>query len=450
MLKDYSHPEKIILVGYLTIILIGTLFLTLPIATSGSVNISFIDALFTSTSAVCVTGLIVTDTQFAFSPFGKLIILFLLQLGGLGYMTISTALMVLINKKLSGFERYASQDEFQRFTIKDIKSFVIKIIIFTLTSELIGAILLFPKMNALFNDFWKSLWFSIFHSVSAFCNAGFSIFSQNLIVFKEDVYVNIVIALMIIIGGFGFIALGSIHRYVKTRGKDGLSVHTKIVGIVTLCLIIIPFILFIFIERNNALQNLSLIDKLATSFFQIVTPRTAGFNTLNISGLQLPTLFLFMILMFIGGSPGGTAGGVKTTTIFTVMYSMFEKIRGKNNVNIFFKRISDIVILKSFFIFSLSIIVIFFGVFLLLLSESKSFFSIMFEVFSAYGTVGLSFGSGTGNNYSLSGDFTNLGKIIIIIIMFTGRVGIMTAANAFILKTRKETVKYPKTKIIVG
>ncbi len=449
MLKNYSHPEKIIIVGYLTAILIGTMFLTLPIAVNEG-PISFIDALFTSTSAVCVTGLIVRDTQMAFSLFGKLVILLLVQFGGLGYMTISTALMIFINKRLSGIERYKTQDEFQRFTIKDIRSFITKIFLFTIITEIIGAVLLFPKMMMLFSSIPKALWYSAFHSVSAFCNAGFSIFSENLLLFKNDTYMNVIIGLLIIIGGFGFVALGDVYRNIFGQRKFRLSVHTKIVIIVTAVLIIIPFIFFIFIERNNSITNISLIDKLSVSFFQIVTTRTAGFNTLNIGMLRLPTLFMLMVLMFIGGSPGGTAGGVKTTTMFTIIFSVFEKIRGKNNVNIFCRRITNIIILKSFFIFTLSAIVIFTGIFILLLLESKPLVQIVFEVFSAYGTVGLSMGSHTGYNYSLSGDFTLWGKFVIIVIMFIGRIGIMTAANAFVSKARRETVNYPETKIVVG
>lgn len=449
MARDYSHPEKIILVGYLTAILIGTMFLTLPIAVQGS-SISFIDALFTSTSAVCVTGLIVRDTEIAFSLFGKSILLILLQFGGLGYMTISTALMIIINKRLTGFERFKTQDEFQRFTVKDIKSFVFKIIIFTLISEAIGSLLLLPRMMARFGNMPRALWYSVFHSVSAFCNAGFSLFSENLLVFMNDPYVNIIISLLIIIGGFGFIALGDLSRGILRRKHKKLSVHTKIVIIMTAVLIILPFFVFMFVERNNTLGSLSLINKISVSFFQTVTPRTAGFNTLNIGMLRMPTLFLLMMLMFIGGSPGGTAGGIKTTTLFTVIFSMFEKLRGKHNVNIYFRKITNLIILKSFFIFTLSAVIISTGIFLLLLLESKPLMSIMFEVFSAYGTVGLSTGSQTGMNYSLSGDFTAWGKFIIIIIMFIGRVGILTAANAFVSKTGKETVNYPETKIVVG
>lgn len=449
MVRDYSHPEKIILVGYLTAILIGTMFLTLPISVQEG-QISFIDAMFTSTSAVCVTGLIVRDTQIAFSLFGKIVILILLQFGGLGYMTISTALMIIINKRLTGFERFKTQDEFQRFTIKDIKSFVFKIIIFTAASEIAGSLLLLPRMMGRFHDFPRAIWYSVFHSVSAFCNAGFSIFSENLLGFMNDPYVNAVIGLLIIIGGFGFVALSDISRGMFRTKRKKLSVHTKIVIIMTSLLIIAPFFVFIFLERNNTISNLSLINKISVSFFQTVTPRTAGFNTLNIGMLRMPTLFLIMILMFVGGSPGGTAGGIKTTTLFTVIYSMIEKLRGKNHINIYFRQITNLIILKSFFIFTLSSIVISAGIFLLLLLESKPLMPVMFEVFSAYGTVGLSTGSKTGLNYSLSGDFTVWGKFIIIVIMFIGRVGIMTAANAFVSKTGRETVNYPETKIVVG
>ncbi len=445
---NYSnHPEKIILAGYVTIILIGTLFLILPISTTE--NISLIDALFTSTSAVCVTGLIVQDTQYYFTMFGKTVILILLQIGGLGYMTLSTALIILISKNISGPERYQTQNEFQRFTVKDIRNFVFKIINFTLIVELIGTLLLYPKMYILLHDVKSAIWNALFHSVSAFCNAGFSTFSTNLLVFKNDIYVNTIIAFLIIIGGLGFIVLGDLYRNTYVKRKK-LSVHSKIVLITTFILIIIPFIIYFFIERDNSLIHMSLFEKIANTFFQIITPRTAGFNTINFSILAKPTIFLIIILMFIGGSPGGTAGGIKTTTIFVILYSIYQKLKGRKNVNIFYRRISEEIILKSFFIFTLSIIVISIGMFLISLTEGASSNKILFEVFSAYSTVGLSLGSDIGYNYSLSGDFSIFGKIIIIFIMFTGRVGIMTATNAFISKRKKETISYPKTKLTVG
>ncbi|MFO8062382.1 MAG: TrkH family potassium uptake protein [bacterium] len=450
MVSNYrTSPEKIILVGYITIILVGTLFLTLPVSVTEGNPISFIDALFTSTSAVCVTGLIVRDTELAFTSFGQSIILILLQLGGLGYMTISTALLLLIGKNMTSETKQQTQNEYQRFTARDIKSFVIRIIQFTFIVEAIGAVILFPRMHAVIGSTGKAVWYSVFHSVSAFCNAGFSVFSNNLLPFMNDPYVNIVIALLIITGGLGFIVLGDIFRNINHKRKQ-LSVHTRIVLITTLILIVVPFIIFLFLERNNSLMELSLMNKISTALFQVITPRTAGFNTLDIPALSMPALFLIIMLMFIGGSPGSTAGGIKTTTFFTIVYAIFEKMRGKRNVNVMFRRISTETILKSFFIFTLSIMVIFSNIFLLTVLEKGSFIKIIFEVFSAYGTVGLSTGSVTGGNVSFAGDFTTWGKFIIIITMFTGRVGILTAANAFISKSSRDTVNYPDTKIIVG
>lgn len=450
MIRDYKyHPEKIILVGYLTIIFIGTLFLILPVSVKSGSSISFIDALFTSTSAVCVTGLIVKDTQFYFSTFGQGVILLLLQIGGLGYMTLSTALILIISKNISGPSRYQTQTEFQRFTLSDIKSFVLKIIQFTIIAEIAGTLLLFPRMIVVKGTVLSGFWNALFHSISAFCNAGFSIFSQNLIGFASDPYVSIIIAGLIITGGLGFIVIGDVFRGLKS-GRIRLSVHSKIVFITTAVLIIVPFFLFYFMERTNTLHNLSIINKITAAFFQVVTPRTAGFNTLNIGALTLPALFFIIMLMFIGGSPGSTAGGIKTTTVFIIFYTMIQKLRGRKNVNLFFRRISEETILKAFFIFTLSVIITFLGLLLLLVLEDKSVIKIMFEVFSAYGTVGLSMGSDMGANYSLSGDFSSIGKLIIILIMFTGRVGIMTAANAFISKSRKESVSYPETRIMVG
>ncbi len=451
MLNNYkAHPEKIILVGYMTIILIGTLFLILPVSVNNGQSISFIDALFTSTSSVCVTGLIVKDTQYYFSPFGQSVILLLLQIGGLGYMTLSTALILIVSKNISGPSRYQTQTEFQRFTVSDIKAFVFKIIQFTIIAELIGMVLLLPRMIYLKGNFLSGAWNALFHSVSAFCNAGFSIFSDNLLAFASDPYVSLIIAAQIVAGGLGFIVIGDIFRKIRRKSSGILSVHTRIVFISTAVLIVIPFFIFYFLERTNTLSDLTIINKITATLFQVITPRTAGFNTLNIGALTLPTLFFIIMLMFIGGSPGSTAGGIKTTTVFIIFYTMIQKLRGRKNVNLFFRRISDETILKAFFIFTLSVMVTFAGLLALLILEDKSVIKIMFEVFSAYGTVGLSMGSDMGANYSLSGDFSVFGKLIIIIIMFTGRIGIMTAANAFISRSRKESVSYPETRIMVG
>lgn len=450
MFKNYKiNPAQIILSGYLIMIIAGALFLSLPIATSDRSVISPIDALFTSTSAVCVTGLIVMDNPSVFSKFGMAVILILIQLGGLGYMVISTSLMVLFNRKLAGTIRHQTIEEFQRFSAKEIRHFSMNILIFTFSIETIGTALLFPKMLMYTHSVPLALYHSIFQSVSAFCNAGFSTFSQSLTPFAADPVVNITVLGLIICGGLGFIVIADVYRNLFRRTSRALSPHSRIVLTTTFFLIAIPFILFFFLERGNAMIEMSLLGKVFASLFQTVTPRTAGFNTLDMASLRPATLFMTILLMFIGGSPGGTAGGIKTTTFFVLFYSLYGKLRRRKNINIFYRKISEDTILKSFFILFMSICIISLGIFLISLFEKSSFLPLFFEIFSAFGTVGLSIGA-AGKAYSLSGLFTPAGKIVIILLMFAGRVGVMTAVNAFIYNSKKETVNYPDTKLIIG
>jgi trk system potassium uptake protein TrkH len=443
-----TNPSLVVLVGYGVIILAGTLLLLLPLSVKSPAGISFIDALFTSTSAVCVTGLIVKDTEYFFTPFGKTIILILIQLGGLGYMIVSTFLSVSVAKRLSSNVRYQTIEEFQRFSANNIKSFLKNVFIFTFTIEGIGAILLFPNMMRHLNSPVKAVTYSIFHSVSAFCNAGFSLFSENFTVMKNDPFACIVLSILIIVGGFGFIALSDVRRNLFKKRRQ-FQTHTIVAFLMTVILLTIPFILFFFLERNGSLKDLTIFNKLVNAGLQAVTPRTAGFNTLNIGIMKNATLLLFIILMFIGASPGGTGGGIKTTTFYVVIMSMINKLKGRKRLNLFHRNINDDTIFRSFFIFSISLIFITSAYLILLTVENFDAFKILFEVVSAYGTVGLSCGM-PESNVSLSGGFSWFGKTLIVMMMIVGRIGIMTSVNLFITKDRSETIKYPETKITVG
>ena len=443
-----NNPALTVLIGYGVIILAGTLLLLLPISVKDPLGVSFIDALFTSTSAVCVTGLIVKDTELFFTPFGKTIILILIQLGGLGYMILSTFLSVSVAKKLNANVRYQTIDEFQRFSAHNIKSFLQNVFILTFIVEFIGALLLYPNMLRHLNSPLKAAAYSIFHSVSAFCNAGFSLFSENIAVLRNDPSACIVIALLIIIGGFGFIALGDIRKNIFKKVRR-YQTHTVIALLMTAILIVIPFLIFFFLERNNSLKDLTIFNKLVNAFLQSVTPRTAGFNTLNMGIMRNSTLFIFVILMFIGASPGGTGGGIKTTTFYIVIMSMINKLKGRKKLNLFHRNVNEDTIFRSFFIFSISLILITVAYLALLITENHNAFNILFEVVSAYGTVGLSAGL-SGTNLSLSGGFSAFGKALIVIVMIIGRIGIMTSVNLFITRDRSETIKYPETKITVG
>ncbi|PIP13042.1 MAG: hypothetical protein COX48_05445, partial [bacterium (Candidatus Stahlbacteria) CG23_combo_of_CG06-09_8_20_14_all_34_7] len=344
--------------------------------------------------------------------------------------------------------RYQTIDEFQRFSAHNIKSFLRNVFVFTFTIEGVGALFLYPNMMRYLNCPIKAMAYAVFHSVSAFCNAGFSLFSQNIVVLRNDPLACIVMSLLIIIGGFGFIALGDIKRNLFKRRRQ-FQTHTIIVFLMTSILILIPFIVFFFLERSNSLNELTIFNKIVNAVFQTVTPRTAGFNTLNLGIMKNATFFMFIILMFIGASPGGTGGGIKTTTFYVVVISMINKLKGRKKLNLFHRNINEETIFRSFFIFSISLILISIAFFLLLIFENQDAFKILFEVVSAYGTVGLSTGL-PGTNLSLVGGFSWVGKLLIVIVMIMGRIGIMTSISLFITRGRSETIKYPETKITVG
>ncbi len=442
------NPSLVIIFGFIVFILSGALLLSLPISLNDpKSSINFVDAIFTSASAVCVTGLIVKDTATFFSPFGKLIIMILIQIGGLGYIMISTFFTLAITKRIDSNIRFQTLQEFQKFSSKEIRSYLVKLLLFVFSVELLGSFIMFFRFSKVYPDFMKVLFYSLFHSISAFCNAGFSTFSTNLYDYRNDPFIVLTVSSLIVIGGLGFIAIRDIYKnkfYYKR-----LKSHTKIVLIMTSLLIIIPFFLFFIFETNSSLKEFDIFGKILNTIFQIITPRTAGFNTINFALLKNSTIFLLMILMFIGASPGGTGGGIKTTTFYLVVSYMVNNLRGRKNLNIFRRRIDEEITTKSYFIFTISILVFILAILILLFTENQDPFKIFFEVVSAYGTVGLSLG-GDLPNVSLAANFTPFGKIIIIFVMLVGRVGVLTAVNIFLTKDKKDSFQYPKANVLVG
>lgn len=449
MQKNRVNPSLVIVWGYGIIIFVGMLLLLLPAASSIKGSISMIDALFTSTSAVCVTGLIVRDTEHFFTPFGKFVILILIQIGGLGYMTITTFFTVALSRRIDASMRFQTIQEFQKYSANDLKQFALKIMLFTFAVEILGAAILFFRFIKIMPNLLKAAEFAMFHSVSAFCNAGFSLFTDNLVIARNDPVIAITIAGLIIIGGFGFIALSDVNRNLFHEKRKKFAVHTTIVFLMTSVLILVPFVIFFFLERNGALSEFTILNKLVNALFHVVVPRTAGFNMISISMLKNSTLFLIIFLMFVGASPGGTGGGLKTTTFYIIIASSINKLKGKKRLTLFRRNITDDTVTNAFIIFTVSIILISIGFFTLLLTENHQPFPIIFEVVSAYGTVGLSYGL-AGTPLSLSAGFTEFGKLVIIIMMLIGRIGIMTGVTVFISKGRSDTVKYPDTKILIG
>lgn len=448
-----KRPVTFLILAFLITIFIGTILLKLPWATPD--NISFLDAFFTATSATCVTGLVVRDTGFGFTLFGQIVILFLIQLGGLGIMT-SAAFVFLLFKKIGIQAGSSLKTILEEEYIADVKKTIKFIIISTFILETIGAVLLFLTWHGFFSDSSQLALSSIFHSIAAFCNAGFSLFKNNLGNFTGDIPVNIIIASLIILGGIGFLVLEDFYKNlfsffknfaihikptIHTHQKIKFTLHSKIVLIATALLILFGAILFYLFEKGN-LSYLSQKEMVLSSFFQVITARTAGFNTVNIGHLTSPTLLLLIFIMFIGAAPTSTAGGIKVTAFVLIILSIIFFLRGKEEVVIFGRTISKFQIKKAFILASIYLsfcLVIFL---LLLYTERVNFEKILFEVFSAMGTVGLSTG--------ITSHLTSIGKILIIITMFTGRLLPISIAIFASRELVKPKIIYPEEKIILG
>lgn len=418
-------PERLLMGSFAIAILVGSLLLSIP-AASAHGRLSYIDALFTSTSAVCVTGLIVKDTGKDFTLFGQSIILLLLQLGGLGIMTFSSIILLLTGRGVSIVSRTTLQQSFLPTGIRDFKTFLKDILIYTFSFEILGALILFPRFSTRFTPLY-SAFVSIFHSISAFCNAGFSTFSDSLMSWKGDIVVNLTMMSLIVLGGAGFFVFWDLKERIRGKRKR-ISLHTKIVAVTTITLIVTCSILIFLLEANKSFASLSLKEKILASLFQAITPRTAGFNTVDISSLSLPTLLLIMVLMFIGASPGSTGGGVKTTTAFLGFLSLRRIITRRKQVQIFSRGIKDEVMERALVLLLFFLSFHFSATFLLAITEKFSYVQIAFEEMSAMGTVGLSMG--------ITPSLSPLGKIIIIISMYFGRVGPLTILTSLIRRSR--------------
>lgn len=447
-MKRWS-PFRSISFVYVSLILLGAIVLKLPIANRG---LSFIDSLFTSTSAVCVTGLIVKDTALDFTFSGKAILLFLIQIGGMGYMAGASLFMTIFAIKPDKRQNIVVQQEFGLFSRANTLKFLKLVALATFTLEIIGFILLFFGFKSTFG-INEAINHAIFHSVSAFCNAGFSSFSNNLIPFVGKPIVGLTAAALFIIGGLGFIVLLDILERLRGE-KRHLSEHSRIVLYVTLTLIVLGTSAVYVLENGNTLAGEGIIPKFIISFFTATTPRTAGFSLLDIGSLLPTTLLILISFMFIGASPGGTGGGIKTTTFIIISNFFTSRLRGVKSVNIEKRRIPEEQVNKALTLFLISLILILVMLCALSFTERKivterGLLPVIFEEVSAFGTVGLSMGSSERPVLSLSHDFSSFGKIIIIITMLAGRVGPLTLV-AMVLKKKSESFQYPLAKVQIG
>jgi len=443
IIAEYKiQPAKIFLISFLLLILFGTGLLMLPKATISG-EITFIDALFTSTSAVCVTGLTVVDTATYFTRFGQLVILGLLQIGGLGVMTLTTFFALFFAGGLGIKERVLISDLIEEEKLGKIKYTLIQIILTTFIIEAIGAVLIFHSMNDINMSFGDKVFHSVFHSISAFCNAGFSTFSENLMYdgLRYD-YLSVgTIGMLIILGGLGFGTISNLFELSYLTFKRNkkkvryFSTQSKIVLISTFILILLGSILTYLLEYENTLKGLTQDQKILASIFQSITTRTAGFNTIPINELLISTSMVYILLMFIGASPGGTGGGIKTTTAFISFMAIFDFVRGKKKIEVYKRQIPDEIIHRVFIKIAFSLSFIFLTTFILTLTEKFSFVDLLFEQFSAFGTVGLSRG--------ITPYLSVTGKTIIIILMYIGRIGPITFLTSFSKEVTQPRYDYP-------
>ena len=440
------EPLQLMVISFGMAILVGGILLMLPAATLSGEKTTLVDAIFTATSAVCVTGLTVQNTATHFSLFGQLVILILIQLGGLGIMTFSVSLALMAKNKLALRQQAAMQNILDQDTLIQTHSLISFIFLMTLGIELIGAIILAWLWQSQLGGLANSIYPAIFHSVSAFCNAGFSTFTDNLLIFARDPATSGVIALLLILGGLGFPVIYDVKEYFKKRRQKHqvarLKLQTRIVLVSSILLIVVGSVLFFLLERTNTLQGLDLYQQITVSVFQAITPRTAGFNTWDIATFSPLTLFIMIILMFIGASPGSTGGGIKTTTFSVIWMSIWSMFKGRDEIRLKGRTLPKLVVEKAAQLIVLSITIVIIVTGLLMLVEQRPFMDILFEVVSAFSTVGLSTG--------ITPLLTTPGKSIIIVLMYIGRLGPLTLGYALIKKRKRVQYTYPEERVMVG
>ncbi len=457
-LQKKLSPAQIVVLSFLLIITIGGVLLSFPISHTGDVAVSVTDAFFTSISAVCVTGLVTLTTASTWSFFGKLVILFLIQLGGLSLVTVLTFFMVNIGKKLSLKTRLSIQTTLNKPSLGGAVHMVMLVIKGTLVFELVGALLLFAFFLSQGIIWHKALFYGIFHSVSAFCNGSFDVIGErSLIPYSGNFGINIVIMLLIVAGGIGFTVWEDVFTKIKSnlsrqmKQRGDFSLHTKLALVSTGVLLLSGTLFFLATEYNNpkTLGNYSFTHKLLASLFQSVTLRTAGFSTIAQEGLTEASKLFSSLYMIIGGSPGGTAGGIKTVTLAIVLCSVWSIIRGRKKIVVFERTISVITLQKALAVVVLMISLLLAGTTILAITEDHTIFphsisDLIFEVSSALGTVGLS----TGITPFLS----EIGKYVLMLCMFIGRIGPITLIISLLhnSQTGSEVIGYPNEDVMIG
>ena len=441
--KSFS-PYMTILLSFMVVTILGGILLSLPISMRYGKSVKLIDGFFIATSAICVTGLSSIDIGSVYNIFGQMVILVLIQLGGLGVITFTSVIIIMISKKIGYYTKKIVQEDINIDTTFKIEEYVKKVIFSVIIIEFIGTVILFFEFIKKFG-FLKAVYYSFFHSVSAFCNAGFSLFSDNLYGFKNSFIINMTIPLLIFLGGIGFSTILNCYNVLRKKEKR-LTSTTKLSIKISIFLVIIGMVAMFILEYSNksTIGNLPFAQKLEASFFQSVTTRTAGFNTISILGLKRSTSLLFVILMFIGASPGSTGGGIKTTTIGLIILGTLATLKNKDTIEYDKRSVSWRIYSKAITVLFISLIYTTICVFLLILFErNKNLLDLVFEVFSAFGTVGLS--------RNLTPSLADISKFILIVTMFVGRVGPLTIALALSKSNlKKGRYTYPQENILIG
>lgn len=430
-------PSQLLVLVFLFFIILGTLLLKTPAATSKPIG--WIDTLFTSTSAMTVTGLAVVDTGTDYTLFGQLMILVLIQLGGLGIMSFAVLIFIMLGKKIGLKERLLIQQSLNQTSLGGIIKLIKSLFIYSFAIEMLAMLILAVKWVPEYG-FARGVYYSLFHAVSAFNNAGFSIWPDSLMRYEGDPLVNLVISFLFIIGGIGFTVLSDLwHK----RSFKKLSLHSKLMiyGTFIINLSAMIFIFLLEYQNQKTLGMLPPAEKLWGAYFQAVTPRTAGFNTTDIGSLHESTITLLLLLMFVGAGSASTGGGIKLTTFLVILLSVITFLKGKKHISIAKKTLKDQLIIRSLAISTISVLLILAAVFILNMTEPKPFLAILFEVVSAFGTVGLSMG--------ITADLTPIGKIMIIFIMFLGKLGPLTLAFS-LAKPEQENIRYSSEDILTG
>jgi potassium uptake TrkH family protein len=438
-----NHPAQFVVAGFAGAVAVGTLLLLVPVAAPGAGGAGLVDALFTATSAVCVTGLVTVDTAVFWSGYGQFVILALIQIGGLGIMTLATMLGLLVSQRLGLRNRLNAAAESRHVGLADARQVLLRVARTSLLFEAGGALVLAARFLVAYDEPpARALWLGVFHSVSAFNNAGFALFSDSLIGFATDPYISLAVCALVIVGGLGFPVLFELRR--EWRVPRGWSVHTKIVLSMTAVLLLAGTTLFLALEWDNpgTLGRMSAPGKLIAGFFQGVMPRTAGFNSVDTGALNPETLLGSDVLMFIGGGSAGTAGGIKVTTFAVLLFVIITEVRGDQSVSAFDRRIPRDAQRQALAVALLAVAVVVAATGVLLVLTDFSLDAVLFETISAFSTVGLSTG--------ITADVGVAGELVLTALMFIGRLGPITLASALALRTRPRLYDLPHERPIIG